>query len=170
MVKMFRALEQDAGDQYIGKFTGKKLKIPKLTYSHSIDSLGKQQSKDIFLKHYPNVAGPFCGSNAVEQFHSACDMETSDNTPIVFTHNDLLPPNIMISPGPNPKVAAIVDWTQSGWYPAYWEYCKARRIRLNPMYFDDVSREEWQTTYLPMILEPVDNESCYYRLTLFYSV
>lgn len=36
MVKMFRALKQDTGDEYIGKFIGKKLKILKLRYSHSI--------------------------------------------------------------------------------------------------------------------------------------
>lgn len=33
------------------------------------------------------------------------------------------------------KVVAIVDWEQGGWYPDYWEYCKAR-YRVSP-------EEEW---------------------------
>lgn len=171
LVKMFRSLKQDTGDHYIGKSSGKKLKNSRkkslYTNVFSIGSLGKQPLKDIFLERHSNLAGPFFGSNAVEQFQSACDMEISSNTPIVFTHNDLLPPNIILSPGPKPKVAAIIDWAQAGWYPAYWEYCKARRIRVNPMYFDDASQEDWQTRYLPIILEPVDDESCYHPWLYF---
>ena len=49
-------------------------------------------------------------------------------------HNDLLPPRIILSPGPNPEVAAIIDWAQAGWYPAYWEYYKARWVRVKPRY------------------------------------
>ena len=33
--------------------------------------------------------------------------------PIVFTHDDhLVPPNILLSPPPDPKVAAIIDWAR----------------------------------------------------------
>lgn len=70
--------------------------------------------EDIFLECHSNLAGPFFGSNAVEQFQSACDMEISSNTPIVFTHDDLLLPNIILSPGLKLKVAAIIDWAQTG--------------------------------------------------------
>ena len=85
----------------------------------------------------------------------------------MFTHDDLVPPNIILSPGPNPKVVAILDWGQAGWYPAYWEYCKARRVRLDPKYFNDATQEEWHTKYLPMILDPVDNEM-YYHPWLYF--
>ncbi|KAJ5353061.1 hypothetical protein N7452_002035 [Penicillium brevicompactum] len=64
--------------------------------------------------------------------------------------------------GPNPKVTAIIDWGQAGWCPAYWEYCKARRVRVDPEYFDDAVQEEWYTKYLPMILDPEDDETYYY--------
>jgi thiamine kinase-like enzyme len=49
--------------------------------------------------------------------------------PINFTHGDLHRSNILVTPaadGPS-RVMAIVDWHQCGWYPAYWEYCNARR-------------------------------------------
>ncbi|KAH6995632.1 kinase-like domain-containing protein [Ilyonectria sp. MPI-CAGE-AT-0026] len=54
------------------------------------------------------------------------------HVPVMFTHGDLHPSNIIISHGPNPRVVSVIDWHQAGWYPAYWEYCKARwtsRIR-----------------------------------------
>ncbi|KAJ5194429.1 hypothetical protein N7491_001767 [Penicillium cf. griseofulvum] len=50
-----------------------------------------------------------------------------------------------------------------GWInPAYWEYCKARRVRPNPEYFDEDLDEEWNTRYLPTVLDPVDDETVYH--------
>ncbi|KAF2873990.1 phosphotransferase family protein [Massariosphaeria phaeospora] len=49
-----------------------------------------------------------------------------DNGPIVFTHGDLRPANIIVTATTPAKVVAILDWEQAGWYPDYWEYCKAR--------------------------------------------
>ncbi|GAP91708.1 putative phosphotransferase enzyme family protein [Rosellinia necatrix] len=43
---------------------------------------------------------------------------------IVFTHNDFAPRNILVQ---GAKVVAIIDWELSGFYPDYWEYCKALR-------------------------------------------
>ena len=48
-----------------------------------------------------------------------------DNGPIVLTHGDLRPANIIITAKSPARVVAIVDWEQAGWYPDYWEYCKA---------------------------------------------
>lgn len=116
---------------------------------------------------YPELVGPFQGVNAVQQFQDACRIEISDDTPVMFTHNDLVAPNILLSPGSNPKVAAIIDWGQAGWYPAYWEYCKTWWIRVHPALFDDATQEEWRTKYLPRILDPVDEEACYYPWLYF---
>ncbi|KAF1979164.1 phosphotransferase family protein [Bimuria novae-zelandiae CBS 107.79] len=49
-----------------------------------------------------------------------------DNGSIVFTHGDLHPANIIVTATSPPKIAAILDWEQAGWYPDYWEECKAR--------------------------------------------
>lgn len=40
----------------------------------------------------------------------------------VLTHNDLDPRNILVQ---GSKVVAILDWEFAGYYPEYWEYCKA---------------------------------------------
>ncbi|KAK1640656.1 phosphotransferase enzyme family protein [Colletotrichum phormii] len=148
MVKALRALEQDSHDRFIG-------------------SLGKQPLNEIFLASHPDLRGPFVGSNAVQQFQDACGIEIDSEAPIVLTHDDLVPPNVVLSLGLNPKVAAIIDWGQAGWLPAYWEYCKARRVRLNPKFFSDAAQEEWRTKYLPTILDPVDDEA-YYHPWLYF--
>ncbi|KAH7134329.1 kinase-like domain-containing protein [Dactylonectria macrodidyma] len=126
-----------------------------------IGHVGNQPLLDtIFTRASSPTAGPF---HSVSEFH---DWFTStigpkethcsktphpyrsflpDDVPIVFTHGDLHPSNIVISPGPNPKIAAVVDWQQAGWYPAYWEYCKARwTTRIG---------DEWERVYLPMFIE-----------------
>ncbi|KAF2033336.1 phosphotransferase family protein [Setomelanomma holmii] len=49
-----------------------------------------------------------------------------DNGPIVFTHGDLRPANIIVTATSPVKIVAILDWEQAGWFPDYWEDCKAR--------------------------------------------
>ncbi|BCR84774.1 aminoglycoside phosphotransferase family protein [Aspergillus chevalieri] len=149
MVKLMKGLEQDDGP-YIG-------------------SLNKQPLRDLFLIDRPNLNGPYQGPNAIAQFQETCGLWITDDnpTPIVFTHNDFLPTNILISNGPNPKVTAIIDWAQAGWYPAYWEYCKARYIRVNPRYFSDAAIADWRTKYLPSIVDPVEEEGCYHPWLYF---
>jgi hypothetical protein len=73
-----------------------------------------------------------------------------DNVPIVFTHGDLHRGNIIISSKGVPRVLAIVDWHQSGWYPAYWAFCKAL--------WTTAIGDEWESKYLPMIMDSWD---CY---------
>ncbi|KAK1623753.1 kinase-like domain-containing protein [Colletotrichum phormii] len=118
MVRALRALKQDSHDRFVG-------------------DLGKQPLNEILTSH-PDLRGPFVGFNAVQQFHDACDIEIDGDMQIVFSHDDLVPPNVVLSLGPNPKVAAIIDWGQAGWLPACWEYCKAKQVRLNPKDFSDV--------------------------------
>ncbi|KAJ6037426.1 uncharacterized protein N7446_010057 [Penicillium canescens] len=112
---------------------------------------GKQPLSEAFGDSHPELAGPFQGVNAIQLFHDACGIEIDSEVPIVFTHSDFFLPDILLSLGSNPQVAAIIDWGQAGWYPAYWEYCKARRVRVDPEYFGDTIQEEWHMKYLPMI-------------------
>lgn len=131
-------------------------------------SLNNQPLREFFICDYPVLQGPYHGVDAVDRFHQGCDIDISVEVPVVFAHNDLLPPNILLTRGQHPSVAAIIDWAQSGWYPAYWEYCKILRCRSNPAYFDDDLQEEWNTKYLPLIIDPVDIETYYHPFTWFY--
>ncbi|ROT40434.1 hypothetical protein SODALDRAFT_338227 [Sodiomyces alkalinus F11] len=148
MVKAWRALQQDSEQPYIG-------------------SVGEQPLNDIFLACHPELTGPFQGDNAAQEFQDACGIDIANGTAIVFTHDDLVAPNIILSPGPKPRVKAVIDWAQAGWYPAYWEFCKARRVRLDPECFSDVMQHEWQQKYLPMMIDPVDDAS-YYHPWLYF--
>ncbi|EGE05001.1 phosphotransferase enzyme family protein [Trichophyton equinum CBS 127.97] len=67
-----------------------------------------------------------------------------DDAKVVFTHSDLHPSNIMVSETSN-KIIAVIDWRQSGWYPDYWEFCKAE-------YTAEVYGE-WMNTYIPIFLK-----------------
>ncbi|PYH71563.1 phosphotransferase family protein [Aspergillus vadensis CBS 113365] len=91
-VELLRTLEQDPRDKYIG-------------------NLDKKPLTDIYVIDRPELVGPFQGEDAVKQLQDACEIGIDDDivSPIVFTHNDLLPPNIMLTPGPHPKVAALID-------------------------------------------------------------
>lgn len=73
--------------------------------------------------------------------------ELPDDVPIVFTHADLHPSNIIVSPreAGSPRVVSVIDWQQSGWYPAYWEYCKAC--------WTAKVGGPWAEKYLPLIVD-----------------
>ncbi|GIJ90516.1 hypothetical protein Asppvi_009472 [Aspergillus pseudoviridinutans] len=71
--------------------------------------------------------------------------ELPDDCAIKFTHGDLHRSNIVISSSRPYRTLAIVDWEQSGWFPAYWESRKAQ--------YSVSWNEDWSTTYLPMILD-----------------
>ncbi|GJN71062.1 phosphotransferase family protein [Purpureocillium lilacinum] len=68
-----------------------------------------------------------------------------DESSIVFTHAHLHPTNIMISRESPCQIVAIVDWQQSGWYPDYWEFCKAE--------FAVHYWSEWAQEYVPRFLK-----------------
>ncbi|KAM0323031.1 hypothetical protein ACHAQA_009130 [Verticillium albo-atrum] len=55
-----------------------------------------------------------------------CDIfdEVMKGHEIVMTHNDLDPRNILVR---GSEIVALLDWELSGYYPEYWEYCKAMR-------------------------------------------
>ncbi|KAI9654008.1 MAG: hypothetical protein M1829_001103 [Trizodia sp. TS-e1964] len=147
MTDAWRSLEQQSMPPYIGH-------------------VGRRPLLDII---YTNTMSPTAGPfSSVPEFHDwitksygpnrfSKDLPPHpyrsflpDNVPIVFTHGDLHPSNIILSPSPNPRVVAIIDWHQSGWYPDYWEYCKAR--------WTSWIGQAWESKYLPLFLNRHD---CY---------
>lgn len=70
-----------------------------------------------------------------------------DDVPIVFTHGDLHRSNIVMSREGTemPRVIGIIDWHQSGWYPAPWEFYKTR--------FTCKANEKWELDFLLEFLQ-----------------
>ena len=67
----------------------------------------------------------------------------------VFTHSDVRPANIIVKVDTNGswRVAAIVDWESSGFYPDYWESVKITN-NLGP-----TAKSDWYK-YLPTSISP----------------
>lgn len=74
-----------------------------------------------------------------------------DSSRICFTHSDLHLRNILVSGETGSRgVVGVVDWGQAGWYPEYWEYCKALLLTGHQGWYS----EGW----LLKVLDPYDDE------------
>ncbi|KAK4139602.1 uncharacterized protein C8A04DRAFT_32929 [Dichotomopilus funicola] len=169
MVRAWRGLVQQQGGR--GGYIGSVTKLP---------------SNDIRLGCRPHLHSPWLGPRAVENLHDICYIELKPDTPetltaltaITFTHNDLAPCNVLVRPSPGipgtpPRVAAVIDWAQAGWYPACWEWCKAELTDM-PL-GEGMSREEqaeWKEKYLPLAVEALPDEGVFWpwkRFAVTYS-
>lgn len=74
-----------------------------------------------------------------------------DDGAIKLTHGDLHRGNIIVSSTSPPQILAIVDWAQAGWYPDYWEYCKAC--------FTACYSGEWRSQWIPKFLDTRTEEN-----------
>jgi hypothetical protein len=140
----------------------------KLNYTWTGNIVNNPLLDVVFIKYGDKTAGPF---RTVSQFHDYFTLSIGprrkeplegqtpdpyrsmlpDDVPIVFTHGDLHPSNILLSPrdaSSGRHIVSIIDWQQSGWYPAYWEYCKAR--------WTAKIGGEWAEKYLPMFVDVWD--------------
>ena len=66
------------------------------------------------------------------------------DTPLVFTHRDFVPRNLILSSG----TLWVVDWGLSGWYPPYTEYCSIAGDWGDRDYPTPVS---WKEAVLPLV-------------------
>lgn len=73
-----------------------------------------------------------------------------DDSLITFTHADLHMKNILVTTDSMPRLMAIIDWGQAGWYPEYWEYCKAS--------FTSAHGSEWREKWIPVFLRSYPRE------------
>jgi hypothetical protein len=133
-----------------------------LTYIRSwTGHIGRQPLQDVIFEHN-SPGGLFTTISAFHDWFSIpnllrhraqvhplrSELRDADGEPITFTHGDLHRSNILVSSTGPPKILALIDWHQSGWLPAYWEFCKARwTTRIG---------DEWEVKYLPKIMQPCE--------------
>ncbi|KAL2070322.1 hypothetical protein VTL71DRAFT_13348 [Oculimacula yallundae] len=139
MLNELRQLRQDPSDQFIG-------------------TINRQPVQDVIFEHkhfevFSDVTSFHDWFSGVVMSH----MDLSDpdrwrpglldEVPIVFTHADLHRSNIMMTWDANgkPRVAGIVDWHQSGWYPACWEFYKTRHTARES--------EQWEIDFILEFLQ-----------------
>lgn len=121
-------------------------------------SINRQQLLDYVFQTQPE-AGPFLSISAFNDWFSCLPQRRlpmssrykdpyrgmlPDTGEIKFTHGDLHWGNIIVSSAAPARILAIVDWAQAGWYPDYWEYCKA----LYTCWYEDEWRREWIDKFL----------------------
>ena len=111
-----RQLEQESSDKHIGM---------------SKANLGCQVQD--------GLTGLSLGSHPYREF-------LPDTGEIKFTHADLHRGNIIVSTTGPARILAIVEWAQAGWYPDYWEYCKARYTCWH--------EDEWGLVWIEKFLFP----------------
>ncbi|KAK4621530.1 hypothetical protein CLAFUW4_06965 [Fulvia fulva] len=94
-----------------------------------------------------------CANDARKDVEELSGLE--DSVAVTFTHGDLDHSNILISKKPDgpPKIVAIIDWHQSGWYPEPWEWLKAQMVAGHS--------SQWTKEYLPRTLRPARYEYHY---------
>ncbi|CAI7571679.1 unnamed protein product [Penicillium bialowiezense] len=149
ILNRLRQIEQDPSDQYIGMF----IKV-------NCGSLSRQPPPDMVFNFMPNTM-PFPRIKDFNDWFSCLPQRDlspeqkyidpyrfmlPDDGVVKFTHGDLHRGNIMVSSTKPTRVLAIVDWEQAGWYPDYWEYCKA----LLTCWYED----EWRRDFIDHFLSP----------------
>lgn len=72
--------------------------------------------------------------------------------PIVFTHGDLAPYNIMVKDG---RIVAIIDWETAGWFPASWEYIQTHHSNFKERGLE--SRDIFRS-YIPQMMPSYPRE------------
>ncbi|TVY55426.1 hypothetical protein LSUE1_G009591 [Lachnellula suecica] len=78
-----------------------------------------------------NPVGPFVNEESFSQLLRNPDEQSRRGHDIVFTHADLNPRNILVDRVVKPdgtrgwEITGIVDWENSGHYPAYWDLTKS---------------------------------------------
>ncbi|KAF8063441.1 kinase-like domain-containing protein, partial [Lyophyllum atratum] len=121
MVSSMRRLRQSSGDEYIGALL--RGHILEHVWNGIGSPLGPFDSVRTF-KDELFALGCRVPGYPDSPFFQSLRNAFSDDASIVFTHCDLHPGNIVMSPT-STDVLAIIDWHGSGWFPEFWEYIKA---------------------------------------------
>lgn len=161
MISSLRSVEQDPQDPFIGMSLIYMKTFASLSISNFFTgSLSRGQLSDIIIENQP-PGGPFAITEQFNEYFSSLPWlpftlpenfkdhwreYLPDDGSIKLTHGDLNRSNIIVSPTTPPRVLAIIDWAHCGWFPDYWEYCKAAH---------SCSYEgEWLNEWIPTFLTP----------------
>lgn len=171
-VEAWSQIRQETEPYYVGQTMHMFGLTEVLTLSGQI---GQQGVGDIiFSEHGDAHVGPFKDITAFHDFFArySCRRHPewnprvefpelaglTDDRPVVFTHGDLDKSNILISRRDEkspPRVVAIIDWHQSGWYPKGWEWMKAQWL------CDPLEGGYRDTAWLEQFLTPADDGYAY---------
>ncbi|KAJ3513291.1 hypothetical protein NLJ89_g3029 [Agrocybe chaxingu] len=123
--------------------------------------------------HDDGVSGPFRDEDhmnfqlrhcrPMDAYPAFVQSAHSKSHPLVFTHNDLFPRNIMIDQTTG-QVLAVLDWESAGWFPSHWEYCKSRNWGIWKPY-----QQEWMNEWVPKVIPAYEEEAKADRFLMYES-
>ncbi|KAF3927199.1 hypothetical protein ABW20_dc0104344 [Dactylellina cionopaga] len=121
IVSAWRNLQQDPSDNFLGQIGRQPIRDrishmkPAPRILSSVEDFHDNWLFWLVLRSFPDFEGPH-----------PWRAEFPDDLPITFTHGDLHKSNFIVSRDKPIQIKAIIDWEQAGWFPSYWEYCKAK--------------------------------------------
>lgn len=143
-VSQLRALPPPSGLRSICSVTGGPIRCFRLHADATTGPFRDEEHMNLQLRHLQPLDDPRI-PEIVRKVHST-------QHPLVFTHNDFFPRNIMIDEE-SAKVVAVLDWESAGWFPSHWEYCKSINWCTWKV------EEEWRTKYLQRIIPVYEEEA-----------
>ncbi|KAE8338366.1 hypothetical protein BDV24DRAFT_88554 [Aspergillus arachidicola] len=138
ITKTVRRLEQDSSDQFIGS----------IDRQHLLDYVFIDQPRTgpfPSIKEFNDWFALLHQLRFSHRYEDPYRCLLPDTGEIKFTHADLNRRNIIVSSF-TPIQIVVVDWQQSGWYPDYWEYCKAL--------YTCWDGDEWHKEHIDRFLKP----------------
>ncbi|KAE8408875.1 phosphotransferase enzyme family protein [Aspergillus pseudonomiae] len=115
-----RQLEQESSNKYIGSLRQKRLLEYVFQEGREAGAFSSIGEFNDWLSFLPQSRFPM-----LNRYKDPYREFLPDTGEIKFTHADLHRGNIIVSTTGPARILAIVDGAQAGWYPDYWEYCKA---------------------------------------------
>ncbi|OJJ51439.1 hypothetical protein ASPZODRAFT_57156 [Penicilliopsis zonata CBS 506.65] len=91
---------------------------------------GEEEFNDYLIE--PSWSGGFPSETAYQDALQLARGMRKLSHPIVFTHGDLKPHNIMVKGG---RITGFLDWESAGWYPDYWDFTTALRFTLEDFWW-----------------------------------
>jgi aminoglycoside phosphotransferase (APT) family kinase protein len=144
-ISQLRALPPPSGLRSICSVTGGPIRCYRLHVDATTGPFRDEEHMNLQLRHLQPLDDP--------RFPEILRKVHPIQHPLVFTHNDFFPRNIMIDEE-SAKVVAVLDWESAGWFPSHWEYCKCHNWGAWRM-----DEEEWRTKYLPRIVPVYEEEA-----------
>ncbi|KAG2092518.1 protein kinase subdomain-containing protein PKL [Suillus discolor] len=133
---------------------------------HQLSSM-RLQTRSYELRAVCNAPGgpvddpriPWVARENLRMFPSSQDFAARlrDGVPIVFSHGDLLPKNLIFPGGLNHwrsggEKICIIDWEYAGWMPIFWDALKATWLECEP----DTEWLQMMRTIFPDCIEELD--------------
>ncbi|EPE07127.1 serine threonine protein kinase [Ophiostoma piceae UAMH 11346] len=111
--------------------------------------------KEFTLRDLVSMPSSVSNGDPIRQMIVEQERFAQEQRPLVFTHGDLHPTNILLARREGKVwVSGLIDWECAGWYPDYWEYTSA--------YLQDKAYPAWRNTetaptwacFVTRLLEP----------------